>query len=141
MEKSLQNGYHRRLKSLELVTIISDCNQCCDWWIQWRGPKMIGSYNCPITTVQLHHLSDYNSTLQINYSKIKTVYAPITFEEIEIIVMINMFTCTYLLAFSFSMSLSFSESTQSPGQLYPLRLLESDVKKEAGSPETMATTL
>lgn len=46
----------------------------------------------------------------------------------------------YLLAFSFSMSLSFSVSTQSPGQLYPLRPLESDVKKVAGSPETMATT-
>ena len=49
--------------------------------------------------------------------------------------------CMYLLALSFSMSLSFNVSTQSPGQLYPLRPLESDVKKEAGSPETMATTI
>ena len=52
----------------------------------------------------------------------------------------HMYTCRYLLAFSFSMSLSFSVSTQSPGQLYPWRPLESDIKKVAGSPETMATT-
>ena len=46
----------------------------------------------------------------------------------------------YLLAFSFSMSLSFNMSTQSAGQLYPLRAWCRDTIKVAGSPVTMTTT-
>ena len=46
----------------------------------------------------------------------------------------------YLLAFSFSISLSFNMSTQSAGQLYPLRAWCRDTIKVAGSPVTMTTT-
>ena len=46
----------------------------------------------------------------------------------------------YLLAFSFSISLSFNMSTQSVGQLYPLRAWCRDTIKVAGSPVTMTTT-
>ena len=46
----------------------------------------------------------------------------------------------YLLAFSFSISLSFNMSTQSAGQLYPLRAWCRDTMKVAGSPVTMTTT-
>jgi len=47
-----QNG-HRRLNlhnftwSVTWIGYYRDCNQCCDWWIQWRRSKMIGSCNCP----------------------------------------------------------------------------------------------
>ena len=46
----------------------------------------------------------------------------------------------YLLAFSFSISLSFNMSTQSAGQLYPLRAWCRDTIKVPGSPVTMTTT-
>ena len=47
-------------KAVPKIGYCSVCNQCCDWWILWRGHKMIGSCNCPISATCLITLSDYN---------------------------------------------------------------------------------
>ena len=41
------------LQSVSWIGCYRDCNHCCGWWIQWRGHKLIGSCNCPITSVRL----------------------------------------------------------------------------------------
>ena len=44
----------------KLFSCYSDCNICCDLWIQLKILKMIGLRNCPITANCPITLSDYN---------------------------------------------------------------------------------
>ena len=53
------------------------CDQFCDWWIQLSRLGMIDCFKCPIT------LSDDISLKKI--VKIKAVTAPVTFEEIVMV--------------------------------------------------------
>ena len=53
------------------------CDQFCDWWIQLSRLGMIDCFKCPIT------LSDDISQKKI--VKIKAVTAPVTFEEIVMV--------------------------------------------------------
>ena len=62
------------------------CDQFCDWWIWLSGVSIIGYFNCPVTANGLVTLSNYSSTEWL--VKNKAAYAPITFEEI-VMVMIN----------------------------------------------------
>ena len=62
------------------------CDQFCDWWIWLSGLSIIGYFNRPVTANRLVTLSDYSSTEWL--VKNKAAYAPITFEEI-VMVMIN----------------------------------------------------
>ena len=63
MEKSFKNGFKEPLVKVpalkeKFISCYSDCNPCCDWWIQLKILKMIGSRNCPIALSDFNYFAD-----------------------------------------------------------------------------------
>ena len=54
ISKNFQNGFKQPMEKApalkgKLFSCYSDCNLCCDGWIELKVVKMISSRKCPIT--------------------------------------------------------------------------------------------